>query len=113
MDKRTKIFGLFLISLYAFFFASTTLFVHSHEVLGARIVHSHLLGGKAHSHTTAELRVIDLLSSETCLASDTLTAPEQCNEYCIETVFTVPADVISDYSGRPSSLRAPPCLFCL
>mgnify|MGYP000830443604 CR=1 FL=1 len=48
-----------LIGVFAFFFCGNTVFIHSHVVNGARVVHSHpFLPGDHHGHTQNALHFI-------------------------------------------------------
>lgn len=64
MDRRySKVVSTILLVLYAYFFASTHLFVHVHEDFSGRIVHSHPWSGRAHTHSSSQFLSISLLSA--------------------------------------------------
>lgn len=52
-----------LLVLFLFYFAGTQLFVHTHNIDGIQVVHSHPYGNErsGHSHTTSQLIHISIL----------------------------------------------------
>lgn len=66
MLKRNKqTVGLVLIVVFAFYYANTHFFYHSHIVNGATIVHSHIynkMNAQAATHSMSELTLISVLS---------------------------------------------------
>lgn len=66
---RTYAAVMFLL-IFGCYFSSINLFPHVHIVNGNSIVHSHFGGDSDHGHSTAEYRVIDLLSSFQTEAAD-------------------------------------------
>ena len=98
--------GFFLLLLYAFFFASTTLFVHTHPDLN--ITHSHPWSSKTHTHTGAQIQLIDLLTDITSLSEETVVVTESC----CQLIDDVDTDIIETGFVTPSfatcGLRAPP-----
>lgn len=110
MNRFVRTSGILLLSLYAFFFASTNLFVHTHEGPYYKIVHSHPWSGKAHSHTSDEVQSISILSVQTCLVGENGCVPEGMVTYgsCVATSLPE-ADVVRAFANC-SGLRAPPCL---
>lgn len=63
MDRIKKLISVVLLVVYATLFASSNLFYHSHHIDGRVIVHSHLLGGQQHTHTSVQILAIDLITS--------------------------------------------------
>ena len=64
MNRRfSKFSSVVLLVLFAFFFASTNLFVHTHEDISGKIVHSHPWSAKSHNHTSAQFQAISILSA--------------------------------------------------
>lgn len=109
MDRRfSKVVSTILLVLYAYFFASTHLFVHVHEDASGKIVHSHPWGGKAHTHSNSQLLSISLLSA---YVFDLIPAPVSLD--CPARWFPV---VRCSFASAPSagalldatSLRGPP-----
>lgn len=61
-----RILSAALLLLLASYFASATLFIHTHSIDGEQIVHSHFSFGaerSSHSHTKAEIELIANLTS--------------------------------------------------
>lgn len=108
MNRFSRIAGILMLSLYAFFFASTNLFIHTHEGPYSKIVHSHPWSGKSHSHSSSELQLINILSSGNCLAADICENPEPyavCQGIVTESICVPP---VLDEQYRTAGLRAPP-----
>ncbi len=108
MVKFRKYSGLFLILVYAFFFASTNLFYHSHQLADYKLVHSHPFSIPGHSHTVNQILLIDLIDSADFLESAELSVPDavpgfSCPENMSNSTEVVLSGVIFSYS-----LRAPP-----
>lgn len=59
-----------LLAMYVFYFASVSLFIHTHVFAGGRITHSHpyFPVDKHHSHTQAQFDLIEWLDSAVPLA---------------------------------------------
>lgn len=108
MGKCRKNIGLVLLFVYAFFFASTNFFYHSHQLADHRLVHSHPFSGANHSHTANQIVLIQAADSSNYQESSILTVPD----YILEQL----GDVGSQLYVRPAlppdnfsfSLRAPP-----
>lgn len=68
-----KLGALLLLLLFTEYLGSTSLFVHSHNIDGELIVHSHPYSGSKdnpnHSHSTQQCKAISLLSFFTALAA--------------------------------------------
>lgn len=108
MRRLRKITSVLLLVLYATFFASTNLFVHSHDIFGQHIVHSHLGGSAHHSHSADQLQTINILGTESFIFSETfldVLKPFPSPTDCI-TVHDCPAVLQSE--SRSHCLRAPP-----
>ena len=108
MKRFRKISSVLLLVLYATFFASTNLCVHSHDVEGVHIVHSHLGGGSQHSHTASQLQTINYLGCERFVAAEALASVAgPCLLFCED--FESPLrEAVITFSGESHSLRAPP-----
>lgn len=103
--------SLLLLVVYAFFFASANLFYHSHEDADGNIVHSHIFWGhKAHSHTTAQLQIIDQLSTSSYDNADQIEIQQLLPEYF--EVITASREVAALSQGLEYSfsLRSPPVI---
>ena len=108
MVKFRKYSGLFLILVYAFFFASTNLFYHSHQLADYKLVHSHPFSIPGHSHTANQILLIDLIDSADFQESAELSVPDavpgfSCPENMGNSTEVILSGVIFSYS-----LRAPP-----
>ncbi|MCC8187069.1 MAG: hypothetical protein LIP08_06065 [Bacteroides sp.] len=106
-SSQKTFISLFLLSLFTLFQISTLLFVHVHEVNGAKIAHSHPNPGQ-HDHTTSELLLINFLgqlevSSVWCGEDFISLIPRYC-ELCIDR----PILVIDHCLPGSCLLRAPP-----
>lgn len=108
MVKFRKYTGLFLILVYAFFFASTNMFYHTHQLADYKLIHSHPFSIPGHSHTANQILIIDLVDTEGFQESDGLSVPDaapgiSCPEFSVSYTDAVLPGVFSFYS-----LRAPP-----
>jgi len=104
----SKFGGIFLMVVFAFFFASTNLCVHTHDGLNGRIVHSHPWSGKSHSHTGAQFQLISNLSVNTYDSSsvlDCIDIPERIVEVL---EFCERDNPFSSYKIEAYCLRGPP-----
>ena len=102
-----KIVGVLMLAVYAFFFASTNLFYHSHQFENFKIVHSHA-GDKSQNHTASQLLLIEALSTDNYEGTSDIIVPE---------IFDVYSAIVTsaNYEGFVpallydcNSLRAPP-----
>lgn len=108
MGRCRKYIGVILIVVYAFFFASTNLFYHSHQLVNSRLVHSHPFSSANHSHTANQVALIEIADTAIYEESAAISAP-----------YIIPAEshiLISQAIDEPVltastvrfSLRAPP-----
>lgn len=106
LRKQTP--GLFLLLVYAFFFASTNLFYHAHWIADTKIVHSHPAGDKAHSHTTGQINFLEITTNEVFDGVGTLTSCSPIPESgcSFEPMMAVPH--VQSAHLLSFSLRAPP-----
>ena len=110
MKRFRKISSLVLLLLYVTFFTSTNLCVHSHDIGGQHIVHSHLGGGSSHSHSYGQIQTINFFSTESFNASEMLGSIPQPDVLCSVCSGREAADVLISYKSSSLCLRAPPCL---
>lgn len=108
MVSLRKHISLFLLLVYAFFFASTNLFYHSHHLANSTLVHSHPFSGAGHTHTANQILVIDAVNSAVYEESALQDIPEYIPiafRYELCTGYTTPvlSPTVSSFS-----LRAPP-----
>ena len=108
MVKFRKYTGLFLILVYAFFFASTNFFYHTHQLADHKLVHSHPFSIPGHSHTAGQILLIDLIDSADLMESAELSAPNAIPGFsCPEFSDNYAEKVLSGFNFY-YSLRAPP-----
>ena len=110
MEKCRKFIGVILIAVYAFLFASTNCFYHSHRLADSLLVHSHPFSNAQHSHTVNQIILIDIVDSAVYEESALIAAPDvvpasQCTEFSESTV-----EPALDGSFILFSLRAPPAV---
>ena len=108
MGRIRKYIGFILILVYAFFFASTNLFYHSHQLADYKLVHSHPFSNPGHSHTSNQILLIGVLDSADFQESAELSVPDavpgfSCPELSANCNDNVLFGVVFSYS-----LRAPP-----
>ena len=108
MVKFRKYTGLFLILVYAFFFASTNLFYHSHQLADYKIVHSHPFSIPGHSHTANQILLIDLIDSADFQESAELSVPDAVPGFSVTVISDKCADDVLSGFNFYYSLRAPP-----
>lgn len=111
MVKHRKHIGLFLLVVYAFFFASTNFFYHSHQLANYKLVHSHPFNSPGHSHAGGQILLIEATDSAAYEESSPISVPDF--------VPTRPGTKILQTDVRPIltpdilsfSLRAPPASY--
>lgn len=108
MNRFSKIAGILMLSLYAFFFASTNLFFHTHEGPYSKIVHSHPWSGKSHSHSSSEIQLINILSLTSCLASEVCEEPDPYTTILEDSLIYSRFTSVLPQHHRTAGLRAPP-----
>ena len=109
MDNKKRITaGIVLALVYAFFFASTNLFYHSHTISNVRIVHSHPWSGAAHTHSDTQISLIEIFDSSVYAQAELVVIESSVPE-------TIPATESIAPVGKPYcrgtfilSFRAPP-----
>lgn len=106
MKRVNRAIGFFLLVLYAFFFASTTLFVHTHQDSNA--THSHPWSSKAHTHTGSQLQLIDCLTDGLTLAEDTVLVADLKLLFVCDINTRIEEIDIHNPGLSQSGLRAPP-----
>ena len=108
MVKCRKHIGLVLLLVYAFFFASTNFFYHSHQLAGCKIVHSHPFNDPGHSHTANQVLLIDSADSAIYQEVADLLAPDAVPALLCVGITACQNDVVLPGSFFSFSLRAPP-----
>lgn len=110
MEKRSRLYSsLVLLAIYAFFFASTNLFYHSHQIENMKIVHSHPWSGGNHAHSTGQILLINIISAQIYEQSACVTAPDAVAVFLnpTESPFYVESVPVREFHFV--SLRDPPC----
>ncbi len=113
MSRRfSKVSSVILLVLFAFFFASTNLFPHTHEGAYGKIVHSHPWSAKSHNHTDAQFQAISMLSANNFEMSAPADNPAIPLLYLTDSgYFEYVAVVKTTTHGGTISLRAPPMFY--
>lgn len=110
MNRFVRISGILLLSLYAFFFASTNLFIHTHEGPYYKIVHSHPWSGKAHGHSSQEVQLLNVISDQTCLPESDAMASDGPADFGVSLFESLTEKPFLQEYRLLSDFRAPPCL---
>ena len=108
MKGFRKISSAVLLVLYAIFFVSTNLCVHSHDILGEHIVHSHLGGGAHHSHSTGQIQTINFLNAESFTSAEALCEVSGPGIRSCECTTICECSIILSSKSESHCLRAPP-----
>lgn len=108
-----KISGILLFVVFAFMFASTNLFVHTHEGPNGRIVHSHPWSGKSHSHTDGQFQLIGNLAASTFTKAQDAFIPAFQSSGHILDATAIPEEPAGTLIPHLFGLKAPPCLICI
>ena len=108
MVKFRKYTGLFLILVYAFFFASTNLFYHTHQLADYKLVHSHPFSIPGHSHTAGQILLINIIDSADFQESAGLSVPDAIPGLSCSEIFGNCAEKVLSGTTFSYSLRAPP-----
>ena len=108
MVKFRKYTGLFLILVYAFFFASTNFFYHTHQLADHKLVHSHPFSIPGHSHTAGQILLIDLIDSADLMESAELSVSDAICGFSVPVISDKRADDVLSGFNFCYSLRAPP-----
>ena len=102
-----------LFAVYAMFFASTNLCYHVHWFDGVKVVHSHLyLGDKAHSHSAAELLLINLLGTTPYEQAETVQFQSAQPAIFNTATYICEVAFLPRITTHNFSLRAPPYMPC-
>lgn len=110
MRRYGKYAGLFLMVVYAFFFASTNLFYHTHQGEDFKLVHSHPFSGAGHSHTSNQVLLIDAVDSSIYQESPDVAAPDYIlTPWCVEIAQCL-KETVESCLVTLFSLRAPPAV---
>ena len=104
---KITILSSLLLTIFAWYWCSATLFSHEHFVDGEKIVHSHPLAGSSHTHTSSQLQTISFLTMFLALAAISFAAFCPIEGFKSE-IVSKPSKRIVSTIQLASSLRAPP-----
>lgn len=107
-NRKRFIAGIVLAAVYAFFFASTNFFYHSHIISDVKIVHSHPWSGAAHSHNADQISLIGTLDSAIYEEAEAINVPGPVPEAVHTAVAEAPVAEPHLAAILTFSLRAPP-----
>ena len=109
INRKRGLFGVLMLAVLLFNITATTFFIHSHNIEGWRIVHSHPYSdsSSAHSHTRSHILLLNNALHHDALIAEVVTSYE---------VFFTEIDNMHDVLNTPTfertthiiSLRAPP-----
>lgn len=107
-----RVWAMGLLSLFAIYYASITLFAHVHVINGVMLVHSHPFK-TAHTHTEGQLLVLQTFSVFGSLEPETLELAHVSLPllYSLDEAWT--AQQVSTGLVGTISLRAPPVSFLI
>ena len=108
MVKSRKYISLLLLAVYAFFFASTNFFYHTHRLANGIIVHSHPFSNPEHSHTASQILLIDAIHTAVYLESAEQSVPERAVAFIHQEVIGERTKHVLHGLHITCSLRAPP-----
>lgn len=111
-DCHHIITSLFLLVLLMSYKVGVTMFVHTHNVDGTMVAHSHPFTNGNHNHSTSQISVIALLSTFTCLEG-VINGPLNAHfaeEKDIDARHLLTNIITANYATF--LLRAPPFLNC-
>ena len=106
-QRKHQIISFLLLLVIGFYLGGSTLFVHSHNIDGIKIVHSHPLAGSSHTHTSSQLQTISFLATFLALVATSTVALSQIEGFQSE-IIAKPCKRIISVATLAHSLRAPP-----
>lgn len=108
IERRRGLFGVLMLAVLLFNITATTFFLHSHNIEGSEIVHSHPYSDTAaHSHTRGHILLLNNALHLEALTAESVTC---CEAFCTE-IHTTHEEFDTPTFGcipRYFSLRAPP-----
>ena len=106
--KNRGLFGAIMLAVLLFNVTATTFFIHSHNIEGERIVHSHPYNDEAaHSHTRSHILLLNNALHHDALVAESVA----CCEVFFTDIYTTHEELdtpIFESTPRLFSLRAPP-----
>ena len=108
IERRRGLFGALMLAVLLFNVTATTLFIHSHDIEGREIVHSHPYNpSSAHSHTRGHILILNNVFDHDALAVETMACCEVVSTEIFDAHEVLKAAII-EQTHRLYSLRAPP-----
>lgn len=108
IERRRGLFGVLMLAVLLFNVTATTLFIHSHNIEGREIVHSHPYNhSSAHSHTRGHILLLNNAPIHDALIVESATC---CELYATEVAsqHNECENPIIQQTTLCYSLRAPP-----
>ena len=108
IERRRGLFGALMLAVLLFNVTATTLFIHSHDIEGKEVVHSHPYNpSNAHSHTRGHILILSNTLNHDAIAVDMMASCEVISTE-IDTAHEVLEAPIIEQPSHLFSLRAPP-----
>ena len=111
LNRARHIFAALQLLVIFFWLGGTTLFVHSHDIDGKGVVHSHPYAGDAddHGHTANNILQIQRLANLDIINSESLADDSHLtSKHIDEAIYVV--EHLRAISLLSTSLRAPPAM---
>jgi hypothetical protein len=108
IERRRGLFGALMLAVLLFNVTATTLFIHSHDIGGTEVVHSHPYNPSgAHSHMRGHILLLNNASIHDALIVESVAC---CEPYStdISTLEKRYYSPIIEHHSLHHSLRAPP-----
>ena len=108
IERRRGLFGALMLAVLLFNVTATTLFIHSHNIEGTEVVHSHPYNpSNAHSHTRGHILLLNDTPIHDALIVESMAC---CEPYStdISTLEKRCYSPIIEHHSLHHSLRAPP-----
>ena len=108
IERRRGLFGALMLAVLLFNLTATTLFIHSHNIEGIEIVHSHPYNPSgAHSHTRGHILLLNDTPIHDALIVESMASYEPYSTEVTTIEVRHYSPIIAQFSLH-HSLRAPP-----
>lgn len=117
MPTNRRTFSLFFLVFFIFYYLGTVLFIHTHNIDGKVVTHSHPFqsdtqGNPLHTHSTAEITLIRVLNQFLTLSFFAFISIKKIFTYLRNKFHSNrDASILSVFPHLIYSLRGPPVLF--
>lgn len=108
MGLTKKLISFLLLALFAFHFASTKLYIHTHQLSYGKIVHSHPFSSKSHTHSSLQFDVISSLNSSVLDECDAVHVNFEIQNYFISESYSYNTPFVNFNIPHAFGLKAPP-----